>query len=102
MGTDTRNLRLRVARREPPDLGKLVEWVLNIAETRHRARQAGEPDPYGLPLPAELRPADESARSELLVLSGVRERIEEKQHPRQGGPPHEHHRSRCHKHARTT
>lgn len=76
-----------MTRREHPDLGKLLEWVLNIAEARHRAWQRGEPDPYGLPQPAGLTPAAESARSELFVLSEVRERIEEKQHPRQGGPP---------------
>lgn len=76
-----------MTRRERPDLGKLIEWVLNIAEIRHRAWQRGEPDPHGLPLPTELQTADEPARSELFILSGVRERIEEKQHPRQGGPP---------------
>jgi len=76
-----------VTRREPPDVGKLVEWVLNIAETRHRAWRRGEPDPYGLPPPAGLASAAGSARSELFVLSGVGERIEETQHARQGGPP---------------
>lgn len=90
-----------MARREHPDLRKLTEWVLNIAETRYRAWQRGEPDPYDLPLPAELQPSDESDRSELFVLSGVRERIDEKQRLLQE-VHHEHHRSRCHKHARTT
>ncbi len=33
---------------------KLVEWVLNIAQTRYDAHQAGEPDPYDLPLPDDL------------------------------------------------
>lgn len=33
------------------------EWVLNIAETRHRAWLNGEPDPYGLPPPDYLPPA---------------------------------------------
>lgn len=87
MDRSERNLRLRVTRREPPDLGKLIEWVLNIAETRHEAWQAGDPDPYGLPLPTELASAGGSARSGLFVLSGVREKIEETRHPRQGGPP---------------
>ena len=57
MAIETRNLRLRVTWREEPDLGKLIEWVLNIAETRHRAWLNGEPDPYGLPPPDYLPPA---------------------------------------------
>lgn len=87
MGTDTRNLRLRVTRREHPDLRKLIEWVLNIAETRHRAWQHGEPDPHGLPPPARLSSDGDPDRSESFLLSEVPERIEEKQHLRQGGPP---------------
>lgn len=59
-----------MTRREHPDVGKLIEWVLNIAETRHRAWQRGEPDPYGLRPPTELTPKAESARSEVFVLSG--------------------------------
>ena len=55
MRTEDRRLRLRVTRRDEPDLGKLTEWVLNIAETRHRAWLDGEPDPYGLPVPKSLR-----------------------------------------------
>lgn len=35
-------------------MDRLVEWVLNIAEARHRAYLAGEPDPYGLPPPDPL------------------------------------------------
>ena len=54
MRSDERNLRLRVTRREEPDLGKLIEWVLNIAEARHRAWLDGGPDPYGLPPPKDL------------------------------------------------
>tara|TARA_B100000378_G_C18043282_1_gene411241 strand:- start:1676 stop:1888 length:213 start_codon:yes stop_codon:yes gene_type:complete len=54
MNDDTRRLRLRTVRREEPELGRLVEWVLNIAEVRHTAYLAGEPDPYGLPLPEPL------------------------------------------------
>ena len=42
-------------RRDEPDLGKLIEWVLNIAETRHRAWLNGELDPYGFPIPESLR-----------------------------------------------
>ena len=54
MRGDERNLRLRVTRREEPDLGKLIEWVLGIAEARHRAWASGDPDPYGLPPPNNL------------------------------------------------
>ena len=57
MRGDERNLRLRVTRREEPDLGKLIEWVLGIAEARHRAWVNGEPDPYGLPPPEDLASA---------------------------------------------
>ena len=42
MRGDERNLRLRVTRREEPDLGTLIEWVLGIAEARHRAWVNGE------------------------------------------------------------
>lgn len=55
MRTEDRHLRLRATRRDAPDLGKLIEWMLNIAETRHRAWLDGEPDPYGLPVPESLR-----------------------------------------------
>ena len=44
-------------RRDEPDLGKLIEWVLSIAEARHRAWANGEPDPYGLPPPDDLASA---------------------------------------------
>ena len=54
MNSDARNLRLRVTRRDEPDLGKLIEWVLGIAEARHRAWVSGDTDPYGLPLPDDL------------------------------------------------
>lgn len=54
MNSDARNLWLRVTRRDEPDLGKLIEWVLGIAEARHRAWVSGDPDPYGLPLPDDL------------------------------------------------
>ena len=54
MRTEDRRLRLRVTRRDEPDPGKLIEWVLNIAETRHRAWLSGEPDPYGLPVPESI------------------------------------------------
>ncbi len=61
MNSDARNLRLRVTRRDEPDLARLVEWVLGIAEARHRAWVNGEPDPYGLALPDGIGP--ESSRS---------------------------------------
>jgi len=51
MRTEDQRLRLRVTRRDEPNLGKLIEWVLNIAQARHRAWLDGEPDPYGLPVP---------------------------------------------------
>ena len=57
MAIETRNLRLRGTRRDELDLGKLIEWVLNIAEARHRAWLNGEPDPYGLPPPDDLSSA---------------------------------------------
>jgi hypothetical protein len=47
-------LRLRTIRRTEPDLRKLVEWVLNITQTRYDAYRAGDPDPYGLPAPENL------------------------------------------------
>lgn len=55
MNSHTRNLRLRVTRRDQPDTRRLVEWVLGIAEARHRAWANGEPDPYGLGLPDGIR-----------------------------------------------
>lgn len=55
MGTEDQRLRLRVTRQHEPDLGKLIEWVLSIAETRRRAWLNGEPDPYGLPVPESVR-----------------------------------------------
>lgn len=63
MNGDARNLRLRVTRREQPDVDRLVEWVLNIAEARHRAYLNGEPDPYGLPPPKSLRDSSEERTS---------------------------------------
>ena len=51
MAGEARSLRLRVTRRDEADLGKLIEWVLGIADMRHRAWVNGEPDPYGLALP---------------------------------------------------
>ncbi len=51
-GSDPWQLRLRTIRRAEPDMGKLVEWVLNITQARWEAYRAGEPDPYGLPTPA--------------------------------------------------
>jgi hypothetical protein len=87
MERNERDLRLRVTRREHADLGKLIDWVLNIAETRHQAWQRSEPDPYDLPLPSELTSAGRSSTPEAFFLSEVREKIEAKQHPRRGGPP---------------
>lgn len=57
MRGDERYLRLRVTRRDEPDLGKLIQWVLGIAEARHRAWVNGDPDPYGLPPPDALASA---------------------------------------------
>ena len=61
MRSDERNLRLRATLREEPDLGKLIEWVLGIAEARHRAWVNGDPDPYGLPPPDGLASARRGA-----------------------------------------
>ena len=55
MRTEDQRLRLRVTRQDTPDMSKLVEWVLNIAEARHRAWRDGKPDPYGLPPPESIR-----------------------------------------------
>ena len=55
MRTEDQRLRLRVTWLITPDLSKLVEWVLNIAEARHRAWRDGKPDPYGLPVPESVR-----------------------------------------------
>lgn len=63
MDGHVRDLGLRVTRREQPDVDLLMEWVLNIAEARHRAYLAGEPDPYGLPLPDPLRDSGEERAS---------------------------------------
>ena len=82
MASETRNLPLRVTRRDEPDLGKLIEWVLNIAEARHRAWVAGEPDPYGLQLPDELAEAPQA----FPFVGGARENREQAPLP-QGGPP---------------
>jgi len=70
MGDETRNLRLVTTRRDQPDATKLVEWILDIAEARHRAWVNGQPDPYGLPLPDDL-PSTATARA----LSVQRERM---------------------------
>lgn len=81
MADETRNLRLRVTRRDEPDLGKLIEWVLGIAEARHRAWVAGEPDPYGLRLPDEFFEAPPALR----FVRGARENRDQASLP-QGGP----------------
>lgn len=60
MKDDARNLRLRVQRREESDMARLMEWVLNVAETRHRAWPNGEPDSYALPPPDNLPPVNSS------------------------------------------
>ncbi|MFT4231045.1 MAG: hypothetical protein QM602_12225 [Microbacterium sp.] len=44
-------------------MDRLVEWVLNIVEARHRAYLAGDPDPYGLPPPEPLRDSSEERAS---------------------------------------
>ena len=59
MNGEARSLRLRVTRRDEPDADRLVEWVLNIAEARHRAWLNGDPDPYGLPPLCLDRPPDQ-------------------------------------------
>lgn len=54
MNRDAPNLRLNAWRRDTPDRHRLVDLVLNMAQARHRAWMAGEPDPYGLPIPEGL------------------------------------------------
>ncbi len=82
MASETRNLPLRVTRRDEPDLGKLIEWVLGIADARHRAWADGEPDPYSLPPPDSLA----ESPSPLRFVRGAR--VNRDQAPRtQGGPP---------------
>ena len=51
-------------------MGKLVEWVLNITQARWEAYRAGEPDPYGLPTPANLS-----------LMSDARGRVEDDREP---------------------
>jgi len=63
-------LRLRAIRRAEPDVAKLVQWVLNITQTRYDAYRNGAPDPYGLPIPANLS-----------LMSDRRGRVEDKQEP---------------------
>lgn len=64
-GSDPGQLRLRTIRRAEPDMGKLVEWVLNITQARWEAYRAGDPDPYDLPAPATLsRLSDARGRAE--------------------------------------
>lgn len=51
MNRDVTTLRLRVCWRDEPDRHRLIDLVLNVAQARHRAWLAGEPDPYDLPIP---------------------------------------------------
>lgn len=69
-GSDPGQLRLRTIRRAEPDMGKLVEWVLNITQARWETYRAGQPDPYGLPMPANLS-----------RMSEQRGRVEDEQDP---------------------
>lgn len=63
-------LRLRAIRRAEPDVAKLVQWVLGIAQTRYDAYRDGQPDPYGLPVPANLS-----------LTSDARGRVEDEREP---------------------
>jgi hypothetical protein len=69
-GNDPGQLRLRTIRRAEPDMGMLVEWVLNITQNRYDAYQRGEPDPYGLPAPENLS-----------LMSDRQGRVEDEQEP---------------------
>lgn len=82
MGTRDQRLRLQVMRRDAPDVSKLVDWVLGIAEARHRAYLNGEPDPFGCPLPIELDPHPERQRR-----GGVLGTVGYDIDVQQGGPP---------------
>lgn len=64
-------LRLRVTRREEPDVDRLVELLLNIAEERHRAYLAGDPDPYGLPVPGIVRRLDDDSAGRKNVVNAT-------------------------------
>ena len=68
--SDPGQLRLRTIRRAEPDVGKLVEWVLNITQTRYDAYRDGQSDPYGIPVPANLS-----------LMSDARGRVEDEQEP---------------------
>lgn len=63
-------------------MSKLVDWVLGIAEARHRAYLNGEPDPFGYPLPTELDPQPERQRRR-----GTSETVAYDMDVQQGGPP---------------
>ena len=69
LGTDP-TLRLRAIRRAEPDVAKLVQWVLNITQTRYDAYRNNQPDPYGLPIPGNLS-----------LMSDARGRVEENEEP---------------------
>lgn len=92
MRSDGRNLRLRVTRREEPDLGKLIEWVTGIAEARHRACLKGEPDPYGFPPPEDL------ASARRWALGSVRGAREDRYQKYPGKEAHDEHRDTRHHH----
>lgn len=81
MKTTESDLRLRVTRRDEPDVARLVELILNIAEGRYQAHVDGEPDPYELSLPDELAPrrpviGAAPAAPEASVVEGVRGSVE--------------------------
>lgn len=63
MAGEAENLRLRVTRLDELDRGKLIEWVLGIADARHHAWVAGEPDPYGLTPPDGLPESPSALRT---------------------------------------
>lgn len=80
---------MKLVKLDCPDLQKLTEWVLAVAESRHRAWLAHEVDPLGLPAPCGLDPLHSTSEPDSeaypLSMSEARETIEESS-LEQGGP----------------
>ena len=89
MNTHERRERMKLVKLDCPDLQKLTEWVLDIAESRHRAWLTHEADPLGLPAPHDLgtlhSTSEPDSEAYPLSMSEVRETIEESS-LEQGGP----------------
>lgn len=86
MGSDDRQLRLRATKRDAPELGRLVEWVLNIAEARYRAYMHGDPDPFGLPVPESIEQIAGPEHGPA-SLAGPSNSTDVRSEPQEGGTP---------------